>query len=674
VTVSPDGFGILGIVPMLGRLPVETERELLLSERYWRTAFGADPDIVGTTLRAGGRALRIVGVARLPSGFPGDVDVVDVGEHGDTEDREFRVFETIARVRTGHSMAEAEAEANAFVAALARVHPEHRGWGVEAVVLADDLVRPFRGVLALFLAAGAIFLLLAGVNVMGLVAARRVEGRRDRSIRLAVGASEGRLLRASLIESHLLALVGSVAGVVGAYWLMGPTRAKVPFDVPRLAEAAITPRLVLAGISVGVVAGMVLGLSGYLVSRGAKPSVGRAPVWRAFGAGGRRALVVGQVALTTLLTAAGVAILHRVATLKAIELGFEPDGVSIASTLLPDRAEYDRWRVARAILDGLDAREIHAAMALNTPMSGGHIPLTDDAIPQPAMRANAASVQVVYDLHLVSPEYFSVMGIELLAGRDFGSQDHASSQRVAIVSEEFVTRYFSADTPIESVIGRVIAPLIFEQAGPLVVGVVESIRHDGPDMPVEPEIYSPLSQLALNAMSLVVRGEPDEVAAAVSAVVSQVIPGIPWTPLTPYETQLNEWFAPLRLQIITIGGLSVLGLLLASLGLFSAMAYQVASQRHELGIRKAVGATNGRLMRNVMGSGLTMAAAGALIGLSVWYALLPRSRALVDGIHASGSLVPVSVVAIVGLASVLATLVPALRVTQVDPLVTLKAD
>jgi ABC-type antimicrobial peptide transport system permease subunit len=266
------------------------------------------------------------------------------------------------------------------------------------------------------------------------------------------------------------------------------------------------------------------------------------------------------------------------------------------------------------------------------------------------------------------------MGIELLAGRDFGSRDHASSQRVVIVSEEFVDRYFPAATRVETVIGRVIAPLIFEETGPMVVGVVESTRHDGPDMPVEPEIYSPLSQLALNAMSLVVRGEPEEVGQAVSTVVAQVIPGIPWTPLTPYEAQLNEWFAPLRLQIITIGALSVLGLLLASLGLFSAMAYQVASRRQEIGIRKAVGATDGRLMRNVLLSGVTLAAAGALIGLGVWYALLPRSRALVDGIDAAGSLVPLSVAAIVGAASVVATLVPALHATQVDPVVTLKAD
>ena len=139
---------------------------------------------------------------------------------------------------------------------------------MDAVVLADDLMRPFRGVFALLLAAGTIFLLLACVNVVGLVAARRVEGRRDRSIRLALGASEGRLLRGSLIESLVLAGVGSAMGILSAYWLIGPIRVMVPQDVPRLADVAVTPPFVLGGLSIGVALGVVIGLSGYLVSRG----------------------------------------------------------------------------------------------------------------------------------------------------------------------------------------------------------------------------------------------------------------------------------------------------------------------------------------------------------------------------------------------------------------------
>ena len=335
VSLSPDGFGILGIVPMMGRLPTEVETEVLLSERFWRTDFGADPNVVGSKMRDEVLTSSIVGVARLPSGFPGDPDVVFAIDWAEDYGREglrgARFLDAIARVRPEHSVADAKAEVNAFVAALGEIHPEHRGWGADAVVLADDLLRPFRGVIALLLAAGTTFLLLAGVNVVGLVAARRVEGRQDRSIRLALGASEGRILRGSLIESLVLAVVGSITGVLSAYWLIGPIRAMVPHDVPRLADIAVTPPLVLGGLSVGVVLGVAIGLSGYLVSRGAKPSVGRAPTWRAVGVGGRRALVVGQVALTTLLTAGGASILHNVSTLRAIDLGFEAEAVCTTS-------------------------------------------------------------------------------------------------------------------------------------------------------------------------------------------------------------------------------------------------------------------------------------------------------------------------------------------------------
>lgn len=212
-------------MPVIGRLPAESQTELLLSERFWQTGFGADPDVIDSTISAAAQPLRIVGVARLPSGFPGDVDVVDVIDFGDGEDRAFRAHEVIARIRPGHSVAEAKAEANAFITALAETHPEHRGCGIAVVVFADDLIRPFRGVLALLLAAGTTFLLIACVNVMGLVAARRVYGRHDRSIRLALGASEGRLLRGSLVESILLAFLGSVAGGLSAYWLIGSVRA-----------------------------------------------------------------------------------------------------------------------------------------------------------------------------------------------------------------------------------------------------------------------------------------------------------------------------------------------------------------------------------------------------------------------------------------------------------------
>ena len=671
LALSPEGFGILGIVPMLGRLP--SEWEILLSERFWRTDLGGDPNVLGSDMDLGFGAWPVVGVARLPSGYPGDADIVRSVDppRNESEPRGYRSVEAIARVRPEHSVADASAEMNAFVAALGEIHPEHRGWGADAVVLADDLVRPFRSMIALLLAAGTIFLLLACVNVVGLVAARRVEGRRDRSIRLALGASEGRLLRGSLIEGLVLAVVGSITGLLVAYWLIAPARVMVPQDVPRLADAAVTPALVLGGLSVGVALGVVIGLFGYLVSRGAKPSVGRAPVWRAFGVGGRRALVVGQVALTTLLTAGGAAILHNISTLRAIDLGYEPEGVSTTTAILITNprwsARESRRTFSRLVLEGLHARGIPAAMAYNTPMSG-------QDLPQFGMRADAASEEIFFELHYVSEDYFSVMGIEVLAGRVFGPTDHESSASVVIISKDFVDQYFPAGTPVERVVGRAIEPMMLIRGRPTVVGVVESTRHEGPDAPVTPDLYITISQRVPPQLSLLLGGEPDQVAEAVSAVTAQVDPDLRWSPLIPYTSYLREWFAPLRLQLVLIGVVGILGLVLASLGLYSLLAYQVVTRRQELGIRKALGAPDGKIVTGVVAGGMAMALLGAMIGLGAWYQLLPWTRGFVDGIDSAGSLVPLSVALVVGGSCLFATLVPAVRATQVDLVVTLKAD
>lgn len=187
-------------------------------------------------------------------------------------------------------------------------------------------------------------------------------------------------------------------------------------------------------------------------------------------------------------------------------------------------------------------------------------------------------------------------------------------------------------------------------------------------------MYWPLSQLAFAPVTLLVRREPDEAAEAVAEVQAVLDPSLRWTPLVPYTSYLDEWFAPLRLQVAMIGVLGALGLLLASLGLYSLMAYQVASGRQEIGVRKALGAPDGKLMLGIVTRGVVMAAVGGALGLVAWYWLLPWTAELVDGIGAAGHVVPLSVALVVGGSCLLATLLPAIKATQVDPVVTLKAE
>lgn len=677
--LSPEGYGILGIAPTLGRLPAETEEEVLLAEEFWRTAFGADPDVVGSTMMLGSRSPRIVGVGRVPGGYPGQPDIIEVIDRRGDDDRSIRFLETIARVKPGRTVAEAQAEVSAYLTALGASQPEHRGWTIEAVVLAEDLVHPFRSVLTLLLAAGATFLLLASVNVAGLVAARRIEGEHDRTIRLAVGASEGRLLRSAVVESLVLSIPAAVLGIAGAAWLLGPLRSVVPHHVPRLSEVAITPAFALGVLGAGVLLGTGIGAVGYLISRSVASGINRAPARRGrLGVEGRRGLVVAQVALTTLFAAAGVAILHRVSTLNAVDLGFEPQGLwSTSISGAPEATSSEEaaaiWTGTwRPILEGLEARALPAALAFNTPMAG-----EDEAmgVTTLGIRADAASEEVFYRAHVVSPGYFRAMRIPLLAGRAFEHRDDGPAQKVAVVSDAFARAYLPPGAPIEQILGRQLEPLVTVRGPATVVGVVGSTRHVGPEAPIEPDAYVLFAQQpTVPPGKLIVRGEPEQATDAVSTVLAQVDPGLRRTPLLPYTSHLLRWYAPLRLQLWMVGLLGVIGLALVSLGIYSLMAYHVATRRRELGIRKAVGASAGTLLRGVLANGACLIGIGGGLGLFACYVLLPWTRGLVEGIDAAGVLMPLAVALIVGGSGMLAVLGPALRAARVDPAVILKSE
>jgi ABC-type antimicrobial peptide transport system permease subunit len=246
---------------------------------------------------------------------------------------------------------------------------------------------------------------------------------------------------------------------------------------------------------------------------------------------------------------------------------------------------------------------------------------------------------------------------------------------VVVVSEDFVDQYFGAGTQVHEVLGREVEPVMLVRGPATVVGVVRATRHHGPDAPTFPSVYIPFTQqVTVPVGSLLLKGDADRLVDPVGEVLGLVAPHVQWTPLLPYSSYLSEWYAPFRFQITMIGVLAGLGLLLASLGLYALMAYQVTIDGKELGIRKALGARDSSLMLRVVGRGAAMALIGATIGLAAWYQLLPALGVLVEGIESGGYLVPLSVALVVGGSCLLATAVPALRATRVDVLMTLKTD
>jgi putative ABC transport system permease protein len=669
IAASPELFSILGLVPVVGR-PLsgdENAPEVVLTRPYWERMFGGDPSFTaGRTMVLNEVAHEIIGVVDLPAGYPDPADVITrlqfSGDELSEGMRGARYLDVIARVKPTATASEAAAEVDGFVHALAETFPAYRGWGGEAVVLGDDLVRPYRAVLALLLLAGGTFLVLAVVNVGGLVAARRIEGRGERAIRLALGASEGRLVRHAAVEGWLVGLAGALMGLLAARWLLSPIRALVPDEIPRAAQVGIDPGVAGAILVAGTVAGVGVGVLSYALSRRTASAGGARRGSSAPGLGGRRLLVVGQVALTTLMLTGGVAILRHAATLRAVELGFAPDGVAYSQAAISQQryptkeAQGALWA---SVVRGIEARGIEASVATNPPMAGSTMPF--------GYRVDTDAEQQFAQYHSVTPGYFDVMGIDVVEGRAFAPTDDAGGMPVVVIGEQLARTHFPNGTALGREI-RVVSTLR------TVVGVVRSTRHFGPGEDVQDELYVPLAQDSWAIGAVLVKTERSDAQAALTAVLSEVDPNLSFPPLEPYAALVADWYAPLRLQLVIVGVLALIGLALASLGLYALVAYHVTSRRREIGIRLALGAPSGRLFSGVIGQGLAMCLVGLAAGFGAWYAAGPWVGSLMEGADTQGLLVPAVVALIVATVSVLATLAPAWTSTSVDPAVTLQSE
>lgn len=666
---SPELFDILGIVPIAGRTLSEDADavEVVLTEPFWQRAFGADVEALGgTAMMLGGVSHTVVGVVRMPPGYPDEADAVTRLTFDSDElvegMRGARYLDVVARVNPGHTVAEASAEMNRIMQALGERHPNHGGWGGEAVVLADDLVRPYRGVLTLLLAAGGVFLLLAVVNVGGLVSARAVEVRPERAIRLALGASERRLLRGALIESVLLGAIGGGVGLVCAYWLLSPVSALVPQDVPRLEQVRLSAGLGGSIILVGLVSGLAVGLLGFAMSRGSSPAVVRGPNAATSALLGRRLLVVGQVALTTLLATAGAGVLRQVVTLQGVDTGFRPEGVAASPMVLMEE-QYPtpeaRRAVWRGLLEGLQSRGLKAAIASNPPMSGSNMHY--------GFRVDAESEQGYGQYHSVSAEYFGVMGIEVVEGRVFGPQDDEGSEAVLVVNEALARERFAP----QSAVGREIDVVGTSRT---IIGVVRSTRHFGPDEDAPEELYVPLGQDTWGFGHVLVRDETGNVQLALASVAPEVDPALVVPPPHPYTDYVRDWYAALRLQLVIVGVLALVGTTLAALGLYALFAYYVSARQREIGVRMALGASSTRMFSDVVRQGIVLVTTGLIIGFGTWYLLLPLTSNFLGDVDVRDPGVSIAVAVLVGAVATLASAVPAWRTVGIDPAVTLRSE
>jgi putative ABC transport system permease protein len=690
--VSANFFDVLGVRPALGRgfLAGEDERggprAVVLTDGFWRTRLGADPDVVGKTLSFAGDPHTVVGV--LPPSFsfaPGrDAQVVLAVQPSEewANRRVINWIKPIARLRDGVTLAEARQYLADFESALRERFPGPLGGVLTDIVpLRDELVGRVEPVLVLLFVSVSLVLLVACVNVANLLLAQAAAREREMSVRVALGAGRGRLVRQLLTESGVLAVSGGLLGLLAARLglplLLSGIPARDRAGMPFLEHLEVDGRVLAYGAGVVVLTTVLFGLVPAL--RASRPDIHQSlqtseapartgPLRHSM----RDLLVCIEVALAVMLLGSAGLMARSLARILSTDPGFRPQGLLGVELSLPDRriqGGAPMVQLQGQVLEAVQAIPGVSAVARihrlpGTGSGGTHSFLRTDQPPPPGAEPNATYREV-------SPGYFRTLGIPLLQGRDFGPEDRLESAPVAIVNRTLQRRYFPGEDPIGKTIRRVYPP---DAPAVTIVGVVGDQTLSGLDEALPAILYYPDTQATSVRFAVVVRGQP-ALGAEVRRAVRDAAPFLVIGPVRQLSDVLDE--APSmflrRYPVFLLAVFSGVALLLACIGIFGVVSYGVARRTREFGIRMAMGAVRGDIVRLVLRQSTGPILVGAAAGLAGSIALGTIFRGLLYGVGSSDPTVLSFVVLILGGVALLSALVPALRAARVDPAVSLRS-
>ncbi|MGC2625936.1 MAG: ABC transporter permease [Candidatus Udaeobacter sp.] len=703
---ASSGFlSVMGLKPKIGRDLSATDdlagspNVALISENLWRKHFAGSPSVLGQTALIDGLEREIIGVFPEELQFGRNPDVLlplsEIANEPWMRNRDnHQAFWGLGRLKSGVTMSQAMSDLNAIAIDLEKKYPQsNTGRRVTMRPLFETTVGDYRASLNLLLAAVVCVLLIACANVANLQFARALARSRELAMRAALGASRWAIARQLLIESTLLAVIGAVAGVFLTLWSMDAVLALTPPTLPRFHEAKIdmpvlgftTFAALLAGVLVGVWPAWRIS-NAKSISLALHEAGGRSA---SDGPGRQRmrsALVITQVALAIVLLAGAGLTLKSFWRAQNAALGFDPHGVVNFEIALPD-AKYKKdekkdafWTRLLERLKNIPGVEV-AAISANSPFddnewdSGFHVTGTP-AIP-PGQEPST-------EVSSVSPDYFRVMGMPILRGRNFGPEDTPGEKghsRSIIIDETFAKKYFAGKDPIGQHIDDT-ETADKTQPPMTIVGVVPRTRNEAPgEFNTESlhmvEEYLLASQDPQSANNLHVRTslrDVGQLAAAVKREVRALDPDQPIGQIKTMDQAIASSLATRRLMMVLLGAFAVLALLLASVGLYGVMALTVTQRTRELGIRMALGAERTNIFKLVLGQGMTLIAIGIGIGL---IGAIAAGRALMSLLYNVGAIdagaVITAIVSLV-LVALIACCVPARRATRVDPIVALRAE
>lgn len=705
---SPDYFSLLGANPELGR--VYTQRDgasgfldsVVISNGFWRRYCGADPKIIGRKMRLDNDMYTIVGV--MPGAFrhPGatldtDVDVwLAAGFDGSPFPvpavRSQRMIPAaLARLRPGISVAQAQAQLDAFVAQLSRSYPNDyaaaAGWALRIVPVKEDLVGPQRAELFLLFGAVGVVLLIACVNIANLSLARSSGRRREIAIRLTLGASPGRLISQLLTESLLLSVISGAVALATVLWLKNTIINLAPADIPRLNEVDISGSVLLFAFVISVVTGVLFGLVPALQAANADQTGNLREGGRGSGVGRRhmrvsRILVISQVALTIVLLVGAGLLLRSFWRVLEVRPGFNPEHLSTLQIWIPisNNPSTDPYSVEEKRADFLlnVSRRVSALPGVEQASVSGNdtLPMNSGRNYSPFSiqgQATESERSPLADIAVVDTKYFSIMEVPLIAGRSFTDFDTYKTKPVAMIDQTLARRYWAGKDPLGQEIkfqfGRGLQGLT-------IVGVVGDIKSDGFEAPSVPHIYVALGQFApVNAVVFVrSKTEVGQLGEAVRHEVETLDPNVPVYSATSMEQIIARSMANRRFALELLGIFAAVALLLACVGIYGVMSYSFSQRTREVGIRVALGAQRADILFMALTEGMRIVVSGLAIGLAGAAIVTRVYRSMLFGVGPADPATFVSVSCILATVALLACFLPARRATRGDSLVALREE
>jgi len=703
LVVTPNYFSMLGVPPEKGRLfgpqdfALGFAESAVISDGLWRRAFGADPNIIGRSVRLDNDPYTIVGVLRPGFRHPGSTIATDVevwltaGFSADPAPKPVRsarfLSGAIARLKPGMTLPQAQAKLEVMSTQIRRDfasdYPSGSNWTVRILPLQESLVGNVRPILLVLMGAVILVILIACVNIANLLLARASGRQREMSMRLALGASRGRMVRQMLTESVFLSLIAGVVGILTAELVLHFVIRFVPFKIPRQSEISIDWAVICFATLFSFFTGLVFGLAPAIQS--AKAALFAALREGARGSGYsiktqrlRGLLIVSEMAFTVVLMIGAGLLMRTFWRLLQEDPGFNSAKVVVSSIWLPvpNDPKVDPYlgiarqttfvrellRRMRAI-PGVELAGMTSDLPGTPPADSSDLAIEDMPVD--------FSQKLTAELIRVSPDYFRIIQTLLMRGRFFSESDQADGLRVAIIDETTALRYW----PNRDAIGR---RLRLGQNANLpwltVVGIVKNIKQDGLDINGVPHIYISIYQRTGRALNLVLRTplDPSLLEAQIGNEVHMVDPGLPVFGVRSMNEVMETSLAPRRFSAELVGTFAVAALLLASVGIYGLLAYLVGQRTQEIGVRIALGAQRGHILKLVLRQGTLLAGAGVCVGLILAAVAAPMIATLLYGIRAIDPIVFLAVPLVLFAISFAASYIPALRAAKVSPIVALR--